>query len=179
MANGKVQDKFTNRGSITVTEDAANQITFQQLQTGISIFDKRALIINRFEVTIRNNIASLIPDNGDAVAVALTSSNRVTSLFSGVAFSDPAVIDSFQFRNQSGQTVAAATAINIEVAPHVHDFSSLPGGGLIVAGAPIFLAVQGVGAAAAAIADCRFGFQIIELAADEYLELVESQRILS
>jgi len=62
--------------------------------------------------------------------------------------------------------------------PFVRDFSGLPGGGLIIAPRPLFVAVKGNSLATAVTASLRAYFTVINLSADEYLELVDFYRIV-
>ena len=63
--------------------------------------------------------------------------------------------------------------------PIVVDFSTLPGGGIIVPPNPLYLAAKGLGLGAAQSVSVRFWYTNIALKPEEYWELVESRRIIS
>jgi len=61
----------------------------------------------------------------------------------------------------------------------IKDFSSLAGGGLLVAPAPLYGFVISAGAGGVMDAWVKLFYTYVELAADEYWQLVESRRIIS
>lgn len=171
MAKQTAADKFSNSAVITVTESAANTLTFKKLDTGIPLFEKVAWIIQRIEYFINDLAAGQFNASGDYMTLALTATSSVAFL----ALEDPAVIDLLQIRRSD---FGAAANAYLEKMPWVKDFTSLPGGGLIVAPNPLYLAAKGNGLVAASSSLAKIFYTNYPLAVDEYWELVESRRII-
>jgi hypothetical protein len=89
---------------------------------------------------------------------------------------DPLIIDSSRMARLDFGTAASG---NFFLQPYIKDFADLPGGGLLVAPAPLYAAVKGVGCAGVTGCQIKLFYTSIELATDEYWQLVESRRIIS
>lgn len=164
----KIADKFCNTAYALVVQSGANTLTYQEIQTGMSVFEKVAWIIHAIEYHIPHSARALIIDASDYIDMALTVSNTPTLISPSMA----SVIDTLQL-------VAGATANRIDwYSPIVHDFSNWPGGGLIVPGKPLYAAVDADSLASAAQVDFRIRFTYRPLKAEEYWELVEASRII-
>lgn len=163
------KDKYVNKAFAQVTESAANTLTFSQLSTGGQLFQKKAWIINRIEWfwTARAVLAA----TADYLQAALTSSNKMV----GLGLDDPAVIDMMEWH-----CLLTGTGGNLDMyeQPSIRDFTNLPGGGLIIPGYPIFIAANGASLASAQTVSARIYFTLIDLKADEYIELVEALRMV-
>jgi len=166
VAKAGVKDQYSNVGYGTVTEGGANTLTFAEIQTNVSVFEKIAWVIQRIEWYIPLATRSLLLDASDQFEMALCSSNTLTSLSLG----NPAVIDLYALL---GSAVTAHIA-----SPIIRDFSMLPGGGRIIAPRPLHLGLKGTSVASAGTISCRFLFTMKELSADEYIELVDFYRIV-
>lgn len=162
-------DKYVQRMFGQVIESAANTLTYSQIQTGIQTFSKKAFLVHRVEWWTGDD--NLLGDDDDYIQMALMVSNKPT----GISRSDPAVIDMFELHLVANGAPATAEILQI---PYVHDFSTLPGGGLLIPGYPIFVAVEGVSLASAVTVSMLVFFTIIDLKTEEYLELVEATRML-
>lgn len=167
----QVKDSFANKFYGSVTESAANTLTFSEIQTNISVMDKVAWVIHRLEWYLTPAQIALIADDQDAIQMALVSSQQITAL----GLDNPAVIDMQQI--SKGQ--ATAVGYTIRTIPFTRGFESLPGGGLIIAPRPLFIAIKGTGLASAGGVSVRGYYTARELKADEYLELVDYYRIVS
>jgi len=169
--NSKV-DTYANIAAIQVAETVADSIAFAKFAFPFSIMDKMALIISRIEYIF----SSLTPLNGggDYVIMGLCVSNS-----SGIDLTvpnDPQIVDTIRVdRYDFG---AAASAL-FRDSPVVKDFSSLPGGGLLVAPNPLYAAIDSGGANAVMGGWLRAYYTYMELSTDEYWQLVESRRIIS
>lgn len=163
-------DKFANKFYGTVVESAANTLTFAEIPTNVDVFSKKAWILHKLEWYEKPADRGLIVNSDDAIRIALTSSNKMTDL----ALDDAGVIDLLELN------AIPYTAVGVEIydQPHIRDFTALPGGGLIIAPRPLYIAVQGVSIAAVATASVRGYFTALDLNADEYLELVDFYRIV-
>ncbi len=148
----KSKDIYSNKAYGTVTESAANTLTFSEIRTNVSIFEKVAWIINRIEWYAPTATLQALTTNQDSIKMALTASQNITSL----SLSNPSVIDLFDLYLK---VVGAAATSMWSKMPFVREFSSLPGGGIIVAPRPLFVAAQGDNLAAGVQVECRFSFQ--------------------
>lgn len=170
MAAGN--DAFANYAILTTVETAANTLTFKKLETGISLTEKVAWVINRVEYFPSPNTAAQYNGDGDVLYFGLSLSNA----FSAVSLSESTIIDlNALFRLDFG---APATS-HIIHRPIVKDFSSLPGGGLLVPPNPIYGFTQGSGLVSASTVYARMHYTLRVLKIDEFWELVEARRILT
>jgi len=154
-----------------VTESAANTLTFKKLETGISLFDKVAWVINRLEYYL-NPSATIFNTTDDILLVGLTVANNITSL----SLTDPNVLD---FVALSRQDIGTAASGMYFMKPYTRDFSGMPGGGLITTPNPIYGAAVGTGLASATTSVIKIFYTVLELKTEEYWELVEARRIVS
>ena len=169
----KVQtDQFANQAVITLTESAANTLTFKKLETGVSLFEKVAWLISRIEYFFTPGDFSYFNGTGDALTVALTTTSSITSL----PITDATVLDIFQLTRLDFGT--AANAIMTELLRY-KDLSALAGGGLLVPPNPIYGAIQGSGLSTAATVYLKIFYTVITLEPAQYWELVEARRIIA
>lgn len=164
-------DTFANVAYASVTETGANTLTFEEIQSGVSIFEKNAWIIHEIDYYPAEASIQGMTGAGDTLTIGLVASNKVSS----IDLSDAAVVDlieiDFQLRG------AAANAMFL-FNPIRRIFDNLPGGGLIVTPRPLYLAAQGNNLGAAATARARIYFTVKTLKAEEYWELVEARRLV-
>lgn len=171
------KDKFTNMACITLQESAPNTLTFAKLETGIALFEKVAWLISRIEFVLQNIGAALLNGDGDDVTWALTVSNQLSTLSTGDLITNPAIIYGQRVKRMDIGTPATGM---YWVDPAAVDFSTLPGGGLLVPPNPLWGAIEGYGCASAALMYLRIYYTNYQLSgADEYWELVESRRIIA
>jgi len=170
MASKKT-DTFANVAAIKVTESAAATQTSAKFAFPFSIMDKMALIVNRIEYWMAS-YAQLNTAN-DIFYAALTAAAAVTDIANQA---DPLIIDSFSTVRIDMGTAASGLIVS---QPYIKDFSSLPGGGLLMAPAPLYGMVQGVGTTPLAACFIKLFYTYVELSTDEYWQLVESRRIIS
>ena len=166
----KAKDLYSNKGYGQVTESAAGTLTFSEIRTNVSIFEKVAWILHRIEWYVSQAMYSLLMDASDHILMALTASDSIATLGLNV----PAVIDLMD----TIRIQATGVGFNDYNLPFIRDFTTLPGGGLIIAPRPLFLAVQGVSLGSAASVEARFYFTQKTLSADEYMELIDFYRIV-
>jgi hypothetical protein len=172
MAEKTQADKFANQAVITVTESAANTLTFKKLETGVSLFEKVAWVIHRIEWFMNNFGPGTFNTSGDILLLALTVANNMTT----IALDDPQVLDMLRVAREDYGTAASGI---ITHHPIVKDFSSLPGGGLIVPPNPLYAAAVGTGLAGATTSLVKLFYTTYPLAADDYWELVDSRRMIA
>lgn len=164
-------DSYANVAALKVTESAANTQTSTKFAFPFSIMDKMGILMHRIEYEVTNgaNLAASV----DRVTMALTTAASVTDI---TDVTDPQIIDSVRFtRYDFG---AAASGILLRQ-PFVKDFSSLPGGGVLMAPNPLYMMVEGFSVAAAFIVQVRLYYTYMNMTTEEYWQLVESRRIIS
>lgn len=166
----KQTDKFANKFYGRVVESAANTLTFAEIQTNVDVFSKKAWILHKLEWFFGSTERSKLDATDDVITAALTSSNQLSSL----SLDNAGVIDLFEI------SVDFGTAVGFEqfISPIARDFTPLPGGGLIIAPRPLYLAVKGTSLANALTVAVRGYFTALDLTADDYLELVDFYRIV-
>jgi len=169
-------DMFANIATITVTESAANTITYKKLETGISLMDKVAWIINRVEYHLTFNIGSEFANANDGFAAGLAVANTVSSLYTAAGIIDPTILDLFQLQRVDLGT-AASGAILDKI--YTKDLSTLPGGGLIVPPTPLYGVAMGSGLTNATTTVLKIYYTLLSLAPDQYWQLVEARRVIS
>ena len=168
---GKLKDKYVNMAYSSVTESAANTLTFSEIQTGVSMFDKIAWIVHQILWFPGQAMVQELDAESDEVNMALTVSNKVV-----LGLDDPAIIDLLDLLPH---LQGAGVSGHVHERPIVRDFTSLPGGGLIIPPRPVYLAIKGEGLAAAGIAMARIYYTHLELTPEDYWELVEARRMIS
>lgn len=171
MAAKKSSDTFANVAAISISESAANTQTSKKFTFPFSIMDKMALIIERLEY----DFASLDQLNSsvDTLMGAVTTNATVLNLRDPA---DPMIIDMARIQRYDIGTAASGMFMQY---PYVKDFTNLPGGGLLVAPNPLYVMIQGVGTAGINTMYFRMFYTYVELATDEYWQLVESRRVIS
>jgi len=167
---GKKADLYVNQAVITVTETAANTLTFKKLETGISLFEKVAWLIERVEYFFSSY--SLLVASADAACMALATTDQMSSM----ALTNAAILDLYYLLRFDLGAAANAELLHL---PMVKDFSQMSGGGILVAPNPIYLGIQGTSVASAMSVTAKIFYTTVPLSPDEYWELVESRRIIS
>lgn len=173
--NGK-NDVYANIGAIYVTMSAANTLTFQELQTYISVFDKKAMIIHK--IIYAPSLASWqeLDAEADVMRFGVSTSNLFTSAGPSDVYNRPDVVDFNHF-----YTLLSGTPADIDrrLGQFEKDFSTLAGGGLLIPARPVYGWMDTSGFAAAGQLAIRVYFTMKDITVDEYWELVESTRIVS
>lgn len=168
---GKVKDTFANLAAIRVVESAAATQTSAKYNFPFSIMDKTGLIISRIEYWLPSLVA--LNTSADIVYVALTTNATVADIANQT---DPLIVDIMSVIRTDVGTAASGL---LDAMPIIKDFSSLPGGGLLVAPSPLYAMIQGVGTTPAIAAYVKLFYTYVDLNTDEYWQLVESRRIIS
>ncbi len=158
-------DKFANTLYDTVTESSANALTFKEITIGLTIFDKVALLIARFEYTAEESQLTAV---GDIIEFGLSASNS----WSDPDPSEGSIIDYNSFNVKDYGT---AGVNRIVVDPYVKDLSTLPGGGLLVSPKPLYLFVKGASLPNPGTVKLRLFFTIVKMKDAEYFELLEAR----
>lgn len=162
-------DMYVNLITKTISASAANALTFDTIDVGLNIFDKVGLLICRLEYDVSGGTLADLDQDGDAVQFGLTSSNDITSL----SALQSEVLDVITINRYDAGTAGNATFFD---KPIIHDFSTLPGGGLLIAPKPLHVATAASGMSAPASAVLRLYFVMIQLTDADYLELLQTRR---
>lgn len=165
----KNKDQFAQFMSMGVTMSAANTLTFSSVAVGTSIFDYAAFLLHRVEYKLSQASLGELTAATDFVTIAVTGSNSVADIFDT---SRPDVYDMVS-------VAPSTTTGQIIEMPFIHDFSDLPGGGLLVPAQDMFIGMQSAGFAAAGVATLRLYYTIKGLDASDYIELAQRLRVLS
>lgn len=163
-------DVYANFAIVTVTESAANTLTFQKLDAGINLFSKVGWLISRIEWYIGGSLGQF-NGTGDQLTVGLTQSNTIAS----VVPTEPGVLARLKIQRID---LGAAASGNFFLDPILQDFTSLPGGGLIVLPNPIYIGAQGSGLAAATTVTGRIWYNNVTLSDADYFELLQLRSVI-
>lgn len=158
-------DQFANVAFGDVLMSAANTLTFEQIQMAVGLFQGIAMVIHRVlwlptATSVRELVAAT-----DTLTLAITTTNRLSSISD---ITDPAIIAYLSLVGIGANTEPIKL-------PLESDFTSLPGGGKIVAANPLYIGMNTAGAAAASRTRCQLDFTFLTLADRDYLELLQAQ----
>lgn len=168
------QDKFAQIAYIDVDVPDGGTLTYTLLQIAQYAVNapKLGLILHRWEVDFSDFFAhanAKAAGNWDA-SVALTVSNLMASL----NYSYPEVLQVLD------ATLNYSTAVGknwMEMIKRI-DWTNLPGGGILIPADRLYLAASTDDVDAICTFTCRLWYTVVELTAQDYLELVEARTIL-
>lgn len=172
MAKDSRIDAFSNRAYMNPLEVTPATLAFDRLTTGIGVGDNTAMIINRVEYYFTNAVLNLIVAEADALYAGVTISDGIT----GLDLNQAAVITMLNITEADFGTPASA---QMNFGPFVQDFTTMPGGGLIVPGVQLYGAIQGISLASVASCEIRMWFNYKKMARGDYLELVQAMQVLT
>lgn len=170
MATKKKRDVYVNVLAHSMTNAVADTLDFSEITVGLNLFDKVGLLVSRIEYEFDNAAMLLMTTAGDNIQMGIGSSDSIPS----AVVTDTQIIDLVSLTRQDFGTAASAQDLFL---PLVHDFSSLPGGGLLVPPSPLYMMVGSGGLGAAITGYIRVYFTILHLSDSEYLELLETRRV--
>jgi hypothetical protein len=161
-------DEYSNMYQVTLTESAAGTLTFTEINLGLTLFQKKAILISRIVIDWGYTLVQAMVAAADTAIVGLCQSNQLST----IALSDSATI----WKAQKGLVVYGTPAnAKIEEVVDVYDLSTIPGGGEFLVPTPLYGAIQCGSIAAAQSVTMRMYFQVIDLKEGEYIELLESR----
>jgi len=169
MAKTAVTDKYANVMINTLTESAANTLTFGELPQVTTLLEKKAYLINRVDYAY--SLQLLIADT-DKFSFGLSLSSRWTD----ISLSEPSIIDMNEILCIASGAAASLRADDSRV---TRDFSTLPGGGILVPTRPLYSFCKGTNLAAAGGLITKIFFTVIDLTPADYWDLVESLQTYS
>lgn len=172
MAVKKSGDTFANIAYLSVIESAANTLTFAALQLATTLMtEKAALIIHRAEFNLTN--LAVLNSTTDYTDICLTVSDRLTAAHD---LSAPELL--FFRRTQRIDFGTAASGV-FRDDPVAVDFTSLPGGGIIVPADRLYVGICSVGAANPNGVQMRLFYTVKSLEIADYWDLVEARRVMT
>jgi hypothetical protein len=164
-------DKWANIAYLSVTESAANTLTFAQLQLANNLLsEKAAVIVHRAEMTFDD---TQLNSTGDYIDIALTVSDRITNI---ADLSQPEIL--YYYSRQRADFGTAANCV-LKDFPILLDFTTLPGGGLLVPADRLYIGIKGTGCAGASKAVSRLYYTVMPLKTEDYWELIEARRVMT
>lgn len=163
---GGSQDLYANILYDSVTESAANTLTFEAVDIGLNIFDKVGLKISRIEY---HGWQSQLAAGTDRAEFGLSASNNWTT-------PDVAESSMIDYSRMTVQAIGTPATAVIFQEPWIKDWSNLPQGGLLIAPKPLYLWAKGTALAAAMTIKARIFFTVIAMKPEEYFELLESRQ---
>lgn len=167
----KLTDEYTATAVFSLAESGANTLTYEGIQTGLSIYDHIGWVIGRVEWRLGPTTMALFNASGDYLTAALTMSNNLTALVD----TDPQVICIRRWDRLDFGTAASGS-----ITPNLlaDDYTGLPGGGLLVLPNPIWGAIVGNGLTGAAGCTIKIFFRPIPLKDADYFNLVQARQLL-
>lgn len=164
------KDLFVNQAYLEVVESGANTLTFNKLETGVSIHEKVGWVISRIDYDMAVAIANFGAE-GDEVRFGLCTSDAI----SVASLAQSAVID---FNKLTRHDIGTAASGFLTKQPFQKDFSNLPGGGILVPPNPLFAWVQGAALTSAMTVRARMFYTVKVLKLEDFWELVELRRMI-
>ncbi len=162
MAKSRM-DKFVNRAFTSVTCSAANTLTFEQIRFAVGTFQGIGLLLHRVfswptSASLREHGAAT-----DRLIWGLTLRDDLSNL-------DPS--NQAVLTNQ--QVVGMGAGVEPFHLPIVVDWTSIPGGGLLVPANPLYAGITTEGAAAASSVRIMIEYTFMALSDAESIELLQT-----
>lgn len=156
-----MDDRFQNFLVFDITMSAANILTFQQINTGVSLGQGLGIVIDEIRYVPTLPSMRELTAATDDLKVSLCTTDTVSDIGD---YGDSRVLDNLTI-------VTAVTNTGPPfVMPFKHDFSPP----LIIATPTLHIGMATTGAAAASRCRMRVSFRYIKLTAQEYLEVAET-----
>jgi len=171
MASKMTTGDFTSQAVFNVTESGANTLTFEKLETGLSVYDKIGWVIARIEWRMSSGNFALFNASADLLTMALTVTNSLTTL----SDDNPAIL---AIKRIARVDLGTAASGMFEPLDYVSDYSTLPGGGLLTLPNPLYMGLVGGSLTGAATVVTRIFFKSITLSDADYTNLMQSRQLL-
>lgn len=169
-AAGGIVDQYANLAIVSVTESAANTLTYKKLETGTSLFDKVGMVIHKVEWYLGTSMLQ-IAAAADQIQAGITNSNTLTD----ISPTQDGVLIRRQWRRIDFGTAASGQLYS---EPFVDEFDRLPGGGIILMPNPLYIGVVGSSLGAAVTLTVRLSFTFISLKDSDFFELMQARQTL-
>jgi hypothetical protein len=164
---GLVQDEYPNVAYAALTQSAANDLSFERIDTSISVHDKIGWELLSAEYIFSTNIIELMTATGDYINFGLILDNTT----SAVTYDDRNVVDYNRIdRNDCG--AAADNVIFLNHLPIKRNFIMEFGGPLLVLPVRLYMYIKTNGLASAATIKVRIYYKLKSLDDRDYSEIV-------
>lgn len=166
------EDRFANIFTASVIMTAANALTFGELNFGISLRDRIAIVIDQLFFYVPNSILDDMTTLADQISMALCASDQITSIFSS-GLGDRRIIFMKEIQRQDFGTAASATFLQqpLEV------MFTPP---MIVLPNRLFIAMDTNGLATPGSCVMRMHFRTVKISQDDQLiEVLEAFQLSS
>jgi len=168
-------DRYSQKVYVTALQGAANALTFQRIETGYGSLERIGWVLQRLEYYFFYNTTEiatqLLLASDDLIQAAIVTSNLISEISPAMA----AVVDMFELRAD----VRSAVGVAHYNQPFIRDFTNLAGGGKLCLPYPLYLAIDSNSIASAISAKALIHFQQVQLSDQDWVELVETTRLLS
>jgi len=159
------EDRFANIFTASVTMSAANTLTFAELNFGITLRDRIAIVIDQIFIYPSASLYALMTTAADFAAIALTISDSVTDI---TDLADRRIFTLKFLERADWGTAASASLVEH---PYILEFTPP----LIMLPTRVFLAMDTVGLAAVSGCTIRLHYRTVSITQDQQLiEVLES-----
>lgn len=165
------KELYSQIGYLQVVESAANTLTFNGLSVFSNVLGQKGMLLHRIEYYLPPATIDLLAADNDALLFGMSGTNTLTS----ITLDNAEVYDYSDLKVNEFGTGANVLLIN---GVHIKDYGNLPGGGKLVPADRLYAWCKGENLNSAATVNARFDFTILDLSAQDYLELAQSLRVL-
>lgn len=161
------EDRFANQFIGSVTESSAGVLTFAELNFGMQLRDRVALVIDSIRWWLFVDTVALMTAAGDDIYLAITQSDSVASL---QAPTDSRIVDLITLTRADFGTAASAGIFQM---PLMTEFSPP----LIMLPHKVYAAIASTGLASPVTAYLRIYYRVVNISRDEQLiEILEAMQ---
>jgi len=161
------EDRFANVYTADVTTSAANALTFTQLNFGLNLRDKIAVVIDQLFFYIATAVITEMTAANDRVGMAITMGDQVTDIFPG-NLGDRRIIYATEFRRTDMGTAASGM---LHVSPIKAEFSPP----VLVLPTRLFFAIDTQGLASVSNVILRMHYRTVNITQqDQLIEVLET-----
>lgn len=165
-------DVYGQIAYITVTESAANTLSFSGITLFTNILEQKGMLINRVEYVVAAADVAQLDAELDRITLGISGDNSLAA----IGLDDAQCYDLKEVFRVDFGTAASA---ELYYSPLVTDFSNMPGGGRLVPADRVYAFVKGDNLDNTVQVSVRVYFTVLDLQAAEYLELVQALRVLT
>jgi len=156
------EDRFANVFSVELTLSAANTVTFVELNFGIQLRDRLAIVIDQMFVKVSESTLALMTANSDRIVATLTNSDQITDISD---FNDRRNLVVTDLIRQDFGTAASGQLIKM---PVVTEFNPP----MIALPTRLFLGGSSGGLASAIVIQVRLHFRTVPITSEQMLSEV-------
>lgn len=160
-------DLFPNRALQGMTMSGADTLSFEQIRFSVGLFEGIAIVVHKIAYYPQLATLILMVANTDYIIMGLTTRDDLSSILA----TNQNVIDT---RMINPVIVGSVVGINHIETPFVSDFSTMPGGGMIIPANPLYLAMDSGGLGSAGVMRAIIYYTFKKLTDKDYLELLQT-----